>query len=240
MATTILTLANQVNIRVNDAVLTSLYSDYDNSIELRGYMAQAAAEVSHAFDWQRLTVDKQITTNGQADTYPLPSNFGHMLSYNIYNITKNRVIEALNSDEILKLHASGVNSQFYMGFRFVQDSIKFVIPPDAGDVLEYSYISKDIFRILNQDGYSYTYKQYSDNDQDEWLLDNELLILKAIELRAINLGLVSEVPNRTAQYINRLNQCIQTDSAKLNRNILGGDLVNKTSSPEWNIYKGGD
>ena len=72
-------------------------------------------------------------------------------------------------------------------------------------------------------------------DSDEFIYDNELLILKSIALRAVNLGL-PEVDRREADYQDKLDKCVSKDGGNMKYNVHSEVLVNKTTQVLWSPY----
>ena len=78
-------------------------------------------------------------------------------------------------------------------------------------------------------------KQVFTQNDDTFLLNDELLILKAIALRAVNLGL-PEVDRREAEYQKFLTLEMNNDGANVQYNMFEKGFANKTTPEDWSIY----
>ena len=110
--------------------------------------------------------------------------------------------------------------------------IVFTYPIEDGIELKFTYMSNKPVKYTDSDG-NVTYKEYFTHDEDTYLLDNELLILKAIALRAKNLGL-EEAPLREQDYQERLESKMVKDGGNIQFNQFEHPFINKTTPIEWN------
>ena len=110
--------------------------------------------------------------------------------------------------------------------------IVFTYPIEDGITLRFSYTSCYPVKNVNEAGIV-TYKEVFDSDDDEYVLDNELLILKMLALRAKNLGL-PEMQMREQDYQERLESRMVKDGGNIQFNQFQHPFINKTTPIEWN------
>jgi len=228
----VLDIANQCCIRSSDPTLRSLFSNEDNSLEWRGYISQAAAAIQDVHNWSALTKDYTFETNGNTDKYPLPEDFDDIGTYAIYNMTNQRFIPCAGNDGELWKQAMHDKSQTSIRFRIMGDKIVFTYPIEDGQTLKFTYTSSYPVKNIDTNGVV-TYKQTFTHDDDTYLLDDELLILKALSLRAVNLGL-QEAPAREADYQSRLESRMVKDGGNIEFNMFEYPVINKTTPLDWN------
>lgn len=228
----LLEIANQCCIRCGDPTLRSVLSTEDNATEWLGYLSQAAAAIPIAHNWSALTKDFTFITEGNKSVYDLPSDFDDMASYNLYNLTNMRYIPCAGNDVELWKQATRNRSQSSIHFRIMGGKIVFTYPIEDGITLKFTYTSEKPVKYTDSNG-NVTYKQNFSNDDDTFLLDDELLILKAIALRAKNLGL-SEAPLREQDYQERLENKMVKDGGNIKFNMFTQPYINKTTPVEWN------
>lgn len=228
----ILEIANQCCIRCSDPTLRSLFSAEDNSSEWLGYLQQAVAAIPIAHNWAALTKDYTFVTSGNRSEYDLPDDFDDMSTYNLYNMTNRRFIPCASNDAELWKEATHNRSQSSIHFRIMGGKIVFTYPIEDGITLKFTYTSEKPVKYVDSDG-NVTYQQTITHDEDTFLLDDELLILKAISLRAKNLGL-QEAPLREQDYQERLENKMVKDGGNIQFNMFTQPYINKTTPIEWN------
>ena len=228
----VLQIANQCCARCSDPSLRSLFQDEDNAREWLGYISQACVAIPDAHNWSALTKDYTITTSGNTDTYDLPSDFDDMGTYDLYNLTNRRYIPCAGNDKELWKQATGNTSQSSIRYRIMGGKIVFTYPIEDGITLKFTYMSNCPVKNIDSEGVV-TYKEYFTSDDDTYLLDNELLILKAIALRAKNLGL-PEASLREQDYQERLESKMVKDGGNIQFNQFEHPFINKTTPIEWN------
>lgn len=228
----ILEIANQCCIRCSDPTLRSLFLNEDNSMEWRGYLCQAAAALPDMHNWSALTKDYTFITAGNTDTYDLPDDFDDIGTYNIYNLTNRRFIPCAGNDKELWKQATHNTSQSSIRFRIMGGKIVFTYPIEDGLTLRFTYTSNKPVKYVDSDG-NVTYKECFTHDEDTYLLDDELLILKAIALRAKNLGL-PEAALREQDFQDRLQSKMVKDGGNISFNMFEHPFINKTTPVDWN------
>lgn len=228
----LLEIVNQCCVRCGDPTVRSATSNEDNSLEWFGYVSQAAVAIPDAHNWSALTKDFTFITSGNKDTYPLPDDFDDMGTYNIYNLTNRRYIPCAGNDKELWKQATHNISQSSIRFRIMGGNIVFTYPIEDGLTLKFTYMSNKPVKYTDSNGVV-TYKENFSNDDDTYLLDNELLILKAIALRAKNLGL-PEAQLREQDYQERLESKMVKDGGNIQFNMFSHPYINKTTPVDWN------
>lgn len=226
----ILDIVNQCCYRTGDPAITNLFADEDNSREWLGYISQAVQLIIREHNWSMLTKDKFFTTAGTNQEYPLPADFGRIATYRLYNISNDCYIPYANNDAELNKMMMGDRSQTSIRFRIMGGNIKFTYPIDADQNIFYTYISN--YAVKSKTG---TAKEVFTENDDTFVLADELLILKAIALRAVNLGL-PEADRREADYQNLLSLETTNDGANVKFNLFEEGLTNKTTPDEWSVY----
>lgn len=228
----ILEIANQCCVRCGDPTLRTLFSNEDNPMEWLGYLSQACAAIPVVHNWSALTKDYTFVTDGNKAVYDLPADFDDMGTYNLYNLTNMRFIPCASNDVELWKEATKNRSQSSIHFRIMGGKLVFTYPIEDGITLKFTYTSEKPVKNVASDG-TVTYKDYFTSDDDTYLLDNELLILKALALRAINLGL-PEAQLRDQDYRERLENKIVRDGGNIKFNMFVKPFINKTTPVEWN------
>lgn len=229
----LLEIVNQCCYRTGDPTVRSVFSNEDTSREWLGYISQAAALIKEEHRWSMLKKDTVFTTSGNKKEYDLPSDFSEIASYNLYNLTLRRYIPAASDDSELMKIASRNRSQTTIRFRLMGGQIVFTYPIEDGIEIMYTYVSENIAK--NNNSGSYVYKSSFSDDNDQFILDDELLILKAIALRAVNLGF-PEAAQRENDYKTRLQMCMAKDAANMIYGLCEPEIYNKTTNTQWSVY----
>lgn len=225
----ILDIAKQCCYRTGDPAISNLFADEDNSREWLGYISQAVQSIIREHNWSALTKDKSFITEGNNQEYPLPDDFGRIATYRLYNITNKCFIPYANNDAELNKMMIGDFSQTTIRFRIMGGNIRFTYPIDPEQNIFYTYISN--YSVKGENGLKEVFTQ---ND-DTFLLSDELLILKALSLRAVNLGL-PEAERREADYRNLLAIEMNNDGANVQYNLFEEGFANKTTPDDWSVY----
>lgn len=227
----LLEIGKQICHRTGDNVLRSVFSNEDNASELLGYISQAANEIAGQHNWSGLKKNETILTSGGRNEYDLPDDFDSILTFHIYNITKNLFIPFSSDDNEMARIAGRDTSQNSLMFRIMGGKIVFTYPIDDGQELKYVYKSKNFVK----DTEDLSYRDHFAKDTDKFVLDDELLILKSMSLRAVNLGL-SEAQQREAAYLSRLEKKMANDGGLYRGNIFETQDFNKTTPIDWGVY----
>lgn len=225
----ILDIAKQCCYRTGDPAISNLFADEDNSREWLGYISQAVQSIIREHNWSALTKDKFFTTEGNNQEYPLPDDFGRIATYRLYNITNKCFIPYANNDAELNKMMIGDFSQTTIRFRIMGGNIKFTYPIDPEQSIFYTYISN--YSVKGENGLKEVFTQ----NEDTFLLSDELLILKALSLRAVNLGL-PEADRREEDYRNLLTIEMNNDGANVQYNLFEEGFANKTTPEDWSVY----
>ena len=225
----ILDIAKQCCYRTGDPAISNLFADEDNSREWLGYISQAVQSIIREHNWSALTKDRFFTTSGTNQEYPLPDDFGRIATYRLYNITNKCFIPYANNDAELNKMMIGDFSQTTIRFRIMGGNIKFTYPIDPEQSIFYTYISN--YSVKDENGLKEVFTQ----NEDTFLLSDELLILKALSLRAVNLGL-PEADRREADYRNLLTIEMNNDGANVQYNLFEEGFANKTTPEDWSVY----
>lgn len=225
----ILDIAKQCCYRTGDPAISNLFADEDNSREWLGYISQAVQSIIREHNWSALTKDRFFTTEGNKQEYPLPDDFGRIATYRLYNITNKCYIPYANNDAELNKMMIGDFSQTTIRFRIMGGNIKFTYPIAPNQSIFYTYISN--YPVKGENGLKEVFTQ----NEDTFLLSDELLILKALSLRAVNLGL-PEADRREADYRNLLTIEMNNDGANVQYNLFEEGFANKTTPDDWSVY----
>ena len=225
----ILDIAKQCCYRTGDPAISNLFADENNSREWLGYISQAVQSIIREHNWSALTKDKSFTTEETKQEYPLPDDFGRIATYRLYNITNKCYIPYANNDAELNKMMIGDFSQTTIRFRIMGGNIKFTYPIDPEQSIFYTYISN--YPVKGENGLKEVFTQ----NEDTFLLSDELLVLKALSLRAVNLGL-PEADRREADYRNLLTIEMNNDGANVQYNLFEEGFANKTTPDDWSVY----
>ena len=225
----ILDIAKQCCYRTGDPAISNLFADEDNAREWLGYISQAVQSIIREHNWSALTKDKFFITEGTVQEYPLPDDFRRIATYRLYNITNKCFIPFANNDAELNKMMIGDFSQTTIRFRIMGGNIKFTYPIAPEQNIFYTYISN--YSVKGETGLKEVFTQ----NEDTFLLSDELLILKALSLRAVNLGL-PEADRREADYRNLLTIEMNNDGANVQYNLFEEGFANKTTPEDWSVY----
>ena len=226
----LLDIVKQCCYRTGDTPISNLFADEDNSREWLGYVSQALQSIIVEHNWSALTKDRQFTTSNNQSEYLLPNDFERIATYRLYNLTNREFIPYANNDQELDKLASGDKSQTSIRFRIMGGKIKFTYPIDNDQNLIYTYISN--YAVRDQNGQN---KETWTSNEDTFVLNDELLILKTIALRAVNLGL-PESDRRESDYNRALTIQMTNDGANVYYNKYEKGFVNKTTPDDWSVY----
>ncbi len=226
----ILDIVTQCCYRTGDPAFQNLFADEDNAREWLGYTSQALQQIIREHNWSMLTKDSKFITEADIKDYALPDDFSRMVIYKLYNKANETVIPFANNDSELSKIIRGDESETSVRFRIMGGNIRLTYPITAGQDIYYTYLSK--YAVKGQDN---AIKEYFTSNEDTFLLNDELLILKAIALRAVNLGL-PEADRREADYQAFLNIEMNNDGANVDFNLFESGLVNKTTPDDWSIH----
>ena len=120
-----------------------------------------------------------------------------------------------------------------VAFQIIGGKIEFSKPIDAGNVIQYQYKINSVCKYDDEN--TVTYKESFDNEDDEFLLDPELLILKAIALRSQNLEF-ADYQTRLADYEKYLEMKVVEDGAKIHK-TPHSDFIIKTTPNDWSVKR---
>lgn len=221
-------ILKQCCIRVGDPVPTNILSDDDSSKEWFGYISQASQQIVREHTWQRLCKRKTFTTTDGTVDYDLPNDFESIVTYWLYNKTKKEYINSADDDTFNQLDDSDD-----VAFQIIGGKIEFSKPIDAGNVIQYQYKINSVCKYDDEN--TVTYKESFDNEDDEFLLDPELLILKAIALRSQNLEF-ADYQTRLADYEKYLEMKVVEDGAKIHK-TPNSDFIIKTTPNDWSVKR---
>lgn len=226
----ILDIVKQCCYRTGDPAINNLFADEDNSREWLGYISQALPLIIREHNWSALTKDAGFTTADNQREQPLPADFSRILTYKLYNLTDRCFIPYANNDAELDKYMMGDFSQTTIRFRIMGGNIKFTYPIADNQTIIYTYLSS--YAVKSQDGMP---KEVFSNNDDTFVLSDELLILKALALRAVNLGL-PEVDRREQDYRDFLAIEMANDGANVEYNRFEKGFANKTTPEDWSVY----
>lgn len=220
-------IVKQCCIRVGDPVPTNVFSDEDSAKEWLGYISQASQQVVREHNWQRLCKRKTFVAEENKTEYDLPEDFESILTYWLYNKTKQEHINIADDDSFEALDSSDD-----VAFQIIGGQIVFSKPLDAGNVITYQYKINSVCKYLDEND-EVVYKPSFTNEDDEFLLDPELLILKSIAIRSLNLEF-ADYQSREADYEKYLEMKMVTDGANVHK-VAGGEFIIKTTPNDWSV-----
>jgi hypothetical protein len=235
----ILQIAKQCCMRTQDPIMDSLFVGHDNAYEWQGYLSQAAKEVYSDFDWRELRKDHVLITDAEFKEWALPGDFDGMATYYLYNMTNQRLIPLERDDQALAREAIKIRSQTMIMYRIMGDKIVFTYPIIAGQEIKFTYKSKYFIRYQKDELSDWVYRDFFENDADEFLLDAELLIRKAIALRSINLGF-PDAAAKEAAYQSYLEKRKIANAPVGKYNKFSYNPFNKTTPVTWSVIAMGE
>lgn len=214
-------VVKQCCVRTGDPLVNGLFKNEDNAKEWLGYISQAGHAIVKEHNWSVLKRFGSFTAEAGKTEYSLPDDFGHLLSLSLYNTSKDKDILFINNTDFVKLNTA--DDEFYTiaGGKFVLSK-----PLAEGTVVRFVYCSNSICKNRNE------YKPHFTDDFDEFLLNPELLILKSIYLRSVNLGF-EDAGMRDSDYRTALTLEMNTDGGNVYFNKFGEDFGIKTTPKDW-------
>lgn len=219
----ILQIIQDAATRVRDPKISNAFSETNEQAQVYLSAAnRAARSISNAHNWSQLLIDESFDTVIGQDEYDLPTDLKSIETLYIYNITNNLRVGTETSDRYLSYKASKSSSWTATRYRLIRDKIKFTVAPDQVNTMEYSYISKDFAK--NIDGGT-TYSNRFLNNEDKFLLDDELLILGIVII--VKQDYKFDTTLEEAQFNARIAELTQQDK---------GSYVISTFSPDKDPY----
>lgn len=214
-------VVKQCCIRTGDTLVTNLFKDEDNSKEWLGYISQAGHSIMKAHNWSITKKVGSFTAEENKIEYDLPADFGHLTSLSLYNTAKKQNILFINDEDFIRLDTSDDEYYTIAGGKIVLSK-----PLADKTTVRFMYSSNSICKNRDE------YKSHFTDDFDEFLLNPELLILKSIALRAINLGF-EDASVRDSDYRTALTLEMSTDGANVYYNKFGTEFEIKTTPKDW-------
>lgn len=168
-------IINKAATRLREPSIPSVSSTTnEQAIKYLESANKVAKSIAEIYNWSNLTLDYSFDTVVDQQSYNLPSDFSRFVSTYLYNIDQNTKISSSTSDNALATEASGVISWTTTSFRLTRDSITFTVPADQMNEIKFSYITKELVKNTESD---IIYKEQFEVNADEFLLDDELLVI---------------------------------------------------------------
>lgn len=237
----ILEVCQRACIRAKEPQIADLFANDDQAREYLGYAEEASNYIFSQHRWRRLATDYQFTTvldggNPKTD-YDLPDDFDTMMVYYLYDLTRQLFLE--NSDDDSSLHMELVrNNTDSVRWRLIGDDIlRFDTPIDPDRDLKYTYKSKNYVKNIDDTGETpvITFSQYYTKNTDEFLLDDELLILGILWQRSLMLEF-NDLALREAKFNAKLAELINKDGGLRKRNVFNDLRGGRTSGMRYSRY----
>lgn len=154
-------------------VPTSFVGSNNPDDEQMVYLANRAGAFIREKQFQRLRKRYEITLTA-SETYDLPSDYLEIIPDTMMVVGRVDAVRfPTRADFWAYLQSTSGPAGFTVNARILEGELN-IFQPTAGDVLAFEYISNT--PILDPDGV--TYKTRFTNDNDTWLMDDDLLILE--------------------------------------------------------------
>lgn len=138
---------------------------------------KVAKSIAEMYNWSNLILDYDFTTVVGVKEYPLPSDYKRLNSTYLYNIDNNLYITTEDADRALASEASKTTTWTAARYRLVRDNISFTVPADQVNTIKFSYITNEVVKNTES---GTIYKELFTTNADEFLLDDELLVIGII------------------------------------------------------------
>lgn len=224
--------------RAKEPQIADLFSNDDQAQEFLGYAEEASNIIFSAHMWRSLITDYSFTTildGGEKITdYALPDDYDTMQVYFLYDLTRQLTLE--NSDDDASLLNEMLNNQGvdWVKWRIVGKKIRFDTPIEAGRELKYSYKSKYFVENIDSDD-NVTYSQIYQDNTDNFLINDEVLILGILWQRSLILGF-PDTAIKESKFKNKLQDLINEDGGLRKTNIFSRNGYKRISGMNYSTY----
>ena len=219
----ILEISNKIAIRAKDPSISNLFLTSDKLAQAYlGYIETSANKIYSSNGWRAVMKDYEFTTVLNQQEYDLPEDFDQIGVNYIYDKTRNQYIQNESDDGALSREIQGTISQSNISYRILGKKIKFTYPIDGDRVLLFTYKSKNYVETNGVESDNFT------NNESEFLINDEVLILGALAYRSLMLGF-ADYQIRENDYQGKLSQLINSDGGKRKYNIYNQGSYNKIS-----------
>jgi hypothetical protein len=175
----ILKLAQEASKRLSEPTIVDLFNDSNaQSIKYLASANKMARDIAERYEWSNLIIDGSFDTEVDEQLYDLPSDFKDMVTYFLWNSTRQWAIQKETPDRAVGYPATGSTSWTDTGFRIVRDQFRFTVPADSIDTIVYNYKSNGFAKCSEtvDEVEVVSYEDNFSNNNCEFLLDDEALI----------------------------------------------------------------
>ena len=171
----ILEIIQEANNRLSLPKVTDAFNDSnENSINFLASANKMARDIAERYEWSNLIISDSFDTVIGEDAYDLPSDYKEMVTYYLWNSTRQWAIEIETSDRAVGYKATGGTSWTTVGFRIILDQFKFTVPADSADVIKYDYKTDYISKLIEDE--VTTFRNSFEKNTSTFLLEDEVLI----------------------------------------------------------------
>lgn len=237
----ILEICQQVTLRAKQPKINDLFLDDDQSREYLGYASEASNYIFSTNNWRELVKDYSFTTvlelGEEKRNYSLPIDYDSILVYYIYDKTRQITLENSDDDQSLLNETLRNYNRDWIKWRIIGDEIVFDVPIESDRELLYTYKSKNFIKNIDNTGTEpvITYSQLFKTNNDEFLINDELLILGILWQRSVSLGF-PDVQIRESKFKEKLSSLMSDNSGLRKTNIFNRNGYRPISGMNYAPY----
>ena len=214
---TILDIAQRFARAVSDPIPNSIETNNDTVAQLMGYIEQGAINIVEEYAWRELTKRKTITTVAGQTEYELPDDFDEILTWGLYDITSKTWLTAETPDQSLVRKIDEVSGDSACKYMLLGNKLVLSYPITAGHELRFFYKIKNYVKSTDDNG-NVIYTDVFRKDTDEFMCDDNLLILASKVYRSIELQLADK-EDLKADYLGLLQKKMDANTAPTQSNV---------------------
>lgn len=167
---------------------------------------RVAYEIMNFYNWNSMRVPATISLVAGQNSYDLPADYQSFIPDSAWETDGSRKVDVPIPDgEWYQYKFSSLTSGGVIRARFYGNKLEVSEPFNGGEI-SYEYISKYPIRDFNDNP-----KEFFTNDQDTWVLDDQLLIL-GIQAHWQQAKLMPSYMDHMANYMTKLNEAISREN----------------------------
>lgn len=225
---TILDIAQKFARAVSDPIPNSIETNNDTIAQLMGYIEQGAINVVEEYCWRELTKTHVITTTADVIEYDLPSDFDELLTWGVYDLTSKTWLTAETPDQNLLHKIDEISGDSACKYMLLGNKLVLTYPITAGHELKFFYKSKNYVKSTD-DGGNVIYTDVFRKDTDEFVCDDNLLILASKVYRSVELQLADK-EDLKSDYLGLLQKKKDSNTAPTQSNLNMVNNMGRTLS----------
>jgi hypothetical protein len=192
---------------------------------------RASYEIFNYYDWGALRNTWEVNMIPGQLRYTLPADFQSLVPDSAWELDGNRQVEFPVPDRRWFMYKfTSWSDGGTLRVRMYGDSEIEVHDPDSADAFRFEYISKYPVRSAAGEG-----KEFFNDDQDTWVLDDQLLIL-AVQAHWMQTKLMPQYQEHMMNYFKKMNEAIGRSNGARTIGGCGGKGFNR-GAPYYPLYR---